>query len=254
MINGIHRFREQFKDYKDQYIIIGGFACDLLMTDAGLDFRQTKDVDMVIVVEAITQEFVKAFWKFIKEGGYEPYVGNHGETEFYRFVKPDQPDYPFMIELFSRPQHHVVLRPDTHLLPLHFDDDISSLSAILLNGAYYQFMVEGRTEIGDISVLGAEYIIPFKMKAWLDLSRQKELGKHVDARNLKKHRLDVFRLFPVVRSDVRIPVPEEVHADIGEFVRQMRQKEIRLTDIGLRVSKDEILDTYSRMYVVNRYL
>ncbi len=44
MINGIHRFREHFKDYKDQYIIIGGFACDLLMTDAGLDFRQTNTV------------------------------------------------------------------------------------------------------------------------------------------------------------------------------------------------------------------
>lgn len=36
MVNGIDLFREHFSDYKEQYTIIGGFACDLLMTDAGL--------------------------------------------------------------------------------------------------------------------------------------------------------------------------------------------------------------------------
>ena len=51
MVNGIDIFREHFDNYKDQYTVIGGFACDLLMSDAGLDFRQTADIDMVIIVE-----------------------------------------------------------------------------------------------------------------------------------------------------------------------------------------------------------
>ena len=70
MVNGIELFREHFSDYKDQYTIIGGFACDLLMTDAGLNFRKTVDIDMVIIVEALTTEFAEAFWRFISKGGY----------------------------------------------------------------------------------------------------------------------------------------------------------------------------------------
>ena len=54
MVNGIEAFRDYFAEYTDQYVIIGGFACDLLMEDAGLDFRQTKDIDMVIIIEALT--------------------------------------------------------------------------------------------------------------------------------------------------------------------------------------------------------
>ena len=38
MVNGIEAFRDCFAEYTDQYVIIGGFACDLLMSDAGLDF------------------------------------------------------------------------------------------------------------------------------------------------------------------------------------------------------------------------
>jgi hypothetical protein len=39
MVNGIHIFKEHFSHFKDQYTVIGGFACDLLMKDAGIDFR-----------------------------------------------------------------------------------------------------------------------------------------------------------------------------------------------------------------------
>lgn len=49
MVRGIDSFREWFRDYEDQYAIIGGTACDLLMTDGGLDFRATKDIDLVLM-------------------------------------------------------------------------------------------------------------------------------------------------------------------------------------------------------------
>ena len=140
MVNGIDIFREHFDNYKDQYTVIGGFACDLLMSDAGLDFRQTVDIDMVIIVEALTTEFAKAFWDFIEAGGYHTRQRSTGQPEFYRFIDPANPSYPKMIELFSRPQNHVELQADTHLIPLHIDDEVSSLSAILLNDDYYHFL------------------------------------------------------------------------------------------------------------------
>ena len=87
------------------------------------------------------------------------------------------------------------------------------------------------------------------MKAWLDLKSKKAEGIHVNSRDIKKHRLDVFRLFQLVREDQRIAVPKSVGEDIARFIIQMRETEIRLTDIGISRSKDSILDIYSKMYV-----
>ena len=42
--------------------------------------------------------------------------------------------------------------------------------------------------------------IPLKMKAWLDLKEKKAQGTHVNSRDIRKRRLDVFRLFPLVRE------------------------------------------------------
>ena len=249
MVNGIDLFKKHFRDYKDQYTIIGGFACDLLMTDAGLDFRQTVDIDMVIIIEALTTEFASAFWSFIDDGGYQARQRSSGQPEFYRFVNPTDPSYPKMIELFSRPQNHVKLQPDTHLMPLHIDDEVSSLSAILLNDDYYRFLLEGRTEKDGISILDAEHIIPLKMKAWLDLKSKKEQGMHVNSRDLRKHRLDVFRLYPLVREEQLIYVPASVLADFQDFLLQMRAMDIRLADIGISRSKESILDIYNRIYI-----
>jgi len=154
-----------------------------------------------------------------------------------------------MIELFSRPQNHVKLQPNTHLMPLHIDDEVSSLSAILLNDDYYHFLLDGRTEKDGISILDAEHIIPLKMKAWLDLKSKKEQGIHVNSRDLRKHRLDVFRLYPLVREEQEIYAPASVIEDIHDFILQMRETEMRLSDIGISRSKESILDIYSRMYI-----
>lgn len=249
MVNGIDIFSEHFGDFKEQYMVIGGFACDLLMTDAGLDFRQTVDIDMVLVVEALTTEFAKAFWEFIEAGGYKARQRSNGIPEFYRFVDPTNPSYPKMIELFSRPQNNVKLQYDSHLMPLHIDEEVSSLSAILLNDDYYQFLLEGRTVAEGVSVLDAEHIIPLKMKAWLDLKEKKSQGIHINSRDIKKHRLDVFRLFQLVREDQKIIVPKSILEDIKEFIKQMRETDVRLEDIGINRPKDSILDIFTRIYI-----
>ena len=112
------------------------------------------------------------------------------------------------------------------------------------------FLLGGRVETNGISILDAEHIIPLKMKAWLDLKSKKEQGNHVDSRDLRKHRLDVFRLFPLIRAEEKVHVPVSVLADIREFIGQMRKTDIRLSDIGISRSKDSILDIYDEMYIV----
>ena len=76
-------------------------------------------------------------------------------------------------------------------------------------------------------------------------------GFHVNSRDIRKHRLDAFRLFPLIREDLRIPVPSSVGEDIQNFIAQIRETDIRLTDIGISRSKDSILDIYNNMYIAD---
>lgn len=249
MVNGMKLFGERFSGFQDQYTVIGGMACDLLMSEAGMDFRLTQDVDMVLIVEALTEEFAQLFWRFIEDGGYESRMKNDGKPEFYRFLNPKDSAYPKMIELFSRPQIGVQLRYEGHLMPIHISDEISSLSAILLNDDYYHFLLHGRRSLDGITILDALHIIPLKMKAWLDLTSQKADGKHVNDRDLRKHRLDVFRLFTLISPDARISAPAGVLIDIHEFIKQMRTTSVGLEAIKITRSKDEMLDVFSQVYV-----
>lgn len=58
MVRGFESFREWFRGYEEQYAIIGGTACNLLMMDEGLDFRATKDIDLVLIIEALNTDKV----------------------------------------------------------------------------------------------------------------------------------------------------------------------------------------------------
>ena len=51
MVEGIESFIRKFADYNDCYTIIGGAACDILMTEADAEFRAIHDVDMIIIME-----------------------------------------------------------------------------------------------------------------------------------------------------------------------------------------------------------
>lgn len=70
MVNGLTKFKERFQGYENQYVIIGGTACDLIMGNEELPFRATKDIDIVLIVESITTEFGKQFWEYVKKSGF----------------------------------------------------------------------------------------------------------------------------------------------------------------------------------------
>lgn len=48
---GIDEFAKYFAGYEDCYTIIGGAACEILMSQTPRDFRATKDIDMSILFE-----------------------------------------------------------------------------------------------------------------------------------------------------------------------------------------------------------
>jgi hypothetical protein len=144
MVKGLDIFKEYFSSYNKSYSLIGGVACMLSMKQAGLSFRATKDLDIVLCIEALDNEFIKSFWSFIREGDYQIRQRSSGKKIFYRFCKPTKSFYPEILELFSRKPNAIYLKNDSHLTPIPGSEEISSLSAILLNDDYYKFIHEGK--------------------------------------------------------------------------------------------------------------
>lgn len=250
MVLGIERFKEWFRGYEDHYAIIGGTACDLLMAEEGLPFRGTKDIDLVLIVEAIKPEFGKHFWEFVHNAGYVRRCKSNGQQQFYRFTDPVSNEYPKEIELFSRRVDAIELPEDAVLTPLPMEEEISSLSAILLDEAYYQLLQSGTTVINGVTVLGAAYLIPFKAKAWLDLTARKANGENVDSKNIRKHKNDVFRLSTLLTPGAQIEVNPTVWNDLQAFFAAMQTEQVDTKQLGIARRKEEILAALQDQYLV----
>lgn len=218
MVAGLDTFRTFFADHTDAYVLIGGAACDILFDRAGLDFRATKDLDMVICVEVVKPELATQFAAFLEKGGYQVWATSQGDKKFFRFEKPTDKTFPFMLELFARPPAAIALPPDDRYVKLDVEDDILSLSALLLDDAYYAALKSGQTVVDGVSVLNETLLIPFKARAFLDLSEREAKGEKVKGGDIKKHRQDVFRLLQLIPGDAAISLPEALAADLKRFV------------------------------------
>ena len=221
MVIGLGSFKEWFHKYEKYYVLIGGTACDLLMSEIGAEFRATRDIDMVLIAETLDAEFGVRFWEYIKMAGYEQRFKSIGKSVYYRFKTPKSADYPAMIELFSRRIDEIVLPPDANLTPIPIGDDISSLSAILLDDDYYDFLKSGLTNIDGVPVLRAIHMIPFKAKAWIDLSKRKANGGHVDSKDIRKHKNDVLRLSELLLPDITLNLPDTIKHDMLTFFAEV---------------------------------
>lgn len=248
-MKGLDVFREYFQAYSEQYVLIGGAACDIIFEEQDTAFRATKDLDLVLIVEALTPEFGQKFWQFIRDGGYENRAKSSGTPQFYRFDKPKSPSFPYMIELFSRVTETFQGEAAGPLVPLPLNDEISSLSAILLNEDYYALILNGRTLVSELVVLSPTYLIPFKAKAWLDLTERKSRGQHVDEKDIRKHKNDVIRLVTLLNGSEKCELSEAVKQDMSAFVEKLRQDPVdpkSLKISGIRF--EEILDILRQVY------
>ena len=153
-----------------------------------------------------------------------------------------------MIELFSRRAEAISLPEDAVLTPLPMDDDISSLSAILLDDDYYQLVRSGTVVVDGINVLDAAYLIPFKAKAWLDLTQKKAAGQSVDSKNIRKHKNDVFRLSALLGPQSHVIVSESVLADLHAFLSAMQNEMVDMKQLGIVRDKETVISDLMRTY------
>lgn len=217
MVRGLDIFKKYFEQYSDNYVIIGGTACDIIIDEAGFTPRATKDIDIILVVEALSSDFVKQFWQFIKDGDYGDQEKSNDERQYYRFKKPRNTEFPHQIELFSRTPDVIVLEGEAHLTPIPVDDDLSSLSAILLNDDYYNYMIEYSQMEDGLHCANIEALICLKAKAFLEIKERIENGSNEDAKHLKKHKADVFRLTVMLTPESEFDLPKTIQEHVNQF-------------------------------------
>lgn len=87
------------------------------------------------------------------------------------------------------------------------------------------------------------------MCAWLDLRRRKESGEHVNERDLKKHKNDVFRLLQIIPVGERIESSGLVKQNIVQFLEVVKDEELRLGQIKLPFEKEEALTLLRAIYM-----
>jgi hypothetical protein len=219
MVTGLNIFREHFRDHEGAMTLIGGAACDEWFASNQMTFRATNDLDLVIMLDQVGQPFLEAMRSFIKEGNYHSGERSDGVPVLYRFTTPAREDFPFKLELSSRKPEGFELSDGQKAIPVSAGLGRHSLSAILLDDAYFGLIRDHHDEREGLWVANATSLIPLKAHAWLNLNRAREQGQTVDSGNIKKHRADVFGLAATLPGIEGPELPDSIKQDLAAFLQ-----------------------------------
>ena len=222
MVRGLDRFKEFFAGFDGNYVLIGGAASNLLEEANRLVPRATKDLDIILVIEALSAPFVTRFWQFIREAGYVHKQKGTEKAEFYRFYQPADSSYPAQIELLSRKPNLIDLPEDIVIGPIPVGEGLSSLSAIMLNDEYYHFTIQNSFTMDGVHIAGNVALIPLKAKAYINLRQAKAGGQFINSGDITKHKNDVIRLGLTLTPDITVSLPEDIRADMSQFFELVR--------------------------------
>ncbi|MFH2143914.1 MAG: hypothetical protein ABIJ97_15930, partial [Bacteroidota bacterium] len=143
---------------------------------------------------------------------------------YYRFMKPEDMSFPAQVELFSRVPDMIKADKDMHLTPIPVGEDLSSLSAILMNEDYYHYMIDHSEEKDGVRFAKTEALICLKAKAYLEINERIKNGSTEDSRHLKKHKSDVFRLAVLLNENELFELPESIKYDMQQFFDSVKDE------------------------------
>lgn len=228
IIEKIEHFRQALHGHENTCILMGGAACSLWYADKFPSFRATADLDIVLVVEALSDEFVKSFKDYaFQQACYETqrktFLDDRNSRVMYRFFNPSNPEAPKQIELLSRKGELLHLESDQYACPVKMEDIYTGLSSIIMDDVYYHFLRDGSSaEHGILCALPSTLAV-LKIKAVLNLLHLYETrvnsprGSDEGVGNIKKHRNDVFFLLTGLSSEDYVTLPDSIASDVRLF-------------------------------------
>jgi len=229
IVSGIQQFERAFAAFSDSFIVIGGSACRAVLSDGPIQPRRTRDIDMVLVLENVGNNFISAFWKFIKDGGYKFASRKNAKGEvkyvFYSFVGGTE-GYPSQIEILSKPVGGIGQPADYHIEYIETDEDYSHLSAIILDPDYYAYLTTHYVMREGIRYASPDSLICLKALAYMNLSAEKAAGKQVNSDDLKKHRRDVMMAVASLDPTEVFEVSAHIKEVLNSFVQAIADPQI----------------------------
>lgn len=218
--HGFDHFCDFLKGLENQYVIIGGGAASILMDDDGLEFRATKDVDLVILSR--TDELNRRLIDYIDLGNYQTKEATDGEPRYYRFQKPENSESPAVIEIFARNEIDLKLAGDQYVIPIT-NNSVEKLSAILLDDEYFELIKQNiiSSESG-IPLINVAANICLKARAHRELLNRKDKGDGtVDERDIQKHLKDIWRLGIMLTGDEALVLSPTPKSDIDHAITKL---------------------------------
>lgn len=234
MVKGLETFRKAMQPYKEHFVIIGGTACDIRLTGTSMIPRATDDIDIIVVIDRLTDDFVKAIWQFVKDGDYKPgkRTSKQGQSVYalYRFILQDNSlDHPKKIEILSRHSDLLGEPSGFHIEPIP-DDEHHSLSAIIIDDDFYDFTIHQANEENGLMVANNLALIVLKMNAYLNLLAERAARHQVNSDDINKHRSDVLKLVAAGIYKEPIKVKPKFISVLKEFLSEVLQHKQSLKD------------------------
>lgn len=225
-LRSLQNFTREFASYQGEFVIIGGAACHVWFAEEQTHFRNTTDVDMVLLLQSQSLPFIKSFLDFVERVGYQAdsRLQQNGITKrrLYRFRLSGNHDYPEMIEVLGPDNAEIQHAFEQRSIPVKVADEYSGLSCLLLDDAYYGLLKDNCTQLQGIPVVSREALIALKIKAFLNiqaLHRNGDTPPHgsdAGMENARKHRKDVIALLYLPGLRVT-PVGAGIRRDIEDF-------------------------------------
>ncbi len=247
-IRGLDNFQDFFKGYENFFVLIGGAATLLILEETGVRRKGTKDLDIVFILESEYSDFLKRFKEYIELGEYITKTAN-GKPQYYRFEQPKSEEYPIMIEIFSRESNTLFDNLFEKAIKISIEEEIMSLSALILDDDYYEFVKQNTNKYKNIHIANEESLVVLKMYAYNNLLIEKEkVGSHVKMTDIKKHRNDVLKIsqnFPTTKS---VKVNKKIQNEIEIFFKNLHIIDLDLKSLEIDLTEEEILQLIRRVF------
>jgi len=230
LVQGMAHFSENFEDYKDDYIIIGGVATAINQRRFGYAAKATKDFDLIVLDESNDSTFVSHFVDYIRNKAKYRFIGKFKDEGriLYQFKDPANRSAPEMIELFT------INELDESKLTfkrLNGKEYFEYISAIVLDKDYRILVEKYRIESSNLSIAGPEVLIPLKALAFVNFTKTDDKIDKIQAkRNVKeakKHLDDIKSLCSFIEDDeiiVSTSILENIHI-VSDAIKLVKGKE-----------------------------
>lgn len=241
---GLKHFSDFFKDFEDDYVIIGGVAASLYLKDEGIPFRSTKDIDIVLITNN-SLSLNSKIAEYVALGKYKSNEKSNEKPIYYRFSKPDNETFPKIIEIFAHNDNKIELKAGQYTLPIQNDAN-AQLSAILLDDEYFKLIKDNSIKsVEGYSIINAAVNVCMKARAYRELLERRE-----ESDKIAKHKKDVLRLTLAIDVNSYMVLDRTPKSDMKNIVAaisEMTEREIKQV-IGAMMSKDQILDRLQRCF------